>query len=265
MGVGAAAVDVADLDAVVLMTIANLATAVTAAAERSGKPTRRWDDLAAADLGLALAAPPNGVVALRPFAPDEVPGMLSRVDAFFEGHRGGGWQIWSPWPLGDLSGAGYESFRIPCMFRPAGLSSEGSRMAPAGLEIRDIHSADGLRDSEALLIEAYDVPNTEPGSIYGPGVLEDPSYRLWVGYADGAPVSTSTAYLSGGVVGVYNVATAIAARGSGFGEALTWRATLADPSLPAVLESSAMGRPIYERMGYRITTWCEVWERAVQR
>jgi predicted GNAT family acetyltransferase len=138
-------------------------------------------------------------------------------------------------------------------------------MAPAGLEIREIDATDGLRDSEALLIEAYDVPNTAPGSIYGPGVLEDPAYRLWVGYADGVPVSTSTAYLSDGLVGVYNVATSIAVRGHGYGEALTWRATLAEPSLPAVLESSAMGRPIYERMGYRIIAFCEVWEHAVQR
>jgi hypothetical protein len=71
--------------------------------------------------------------------------------------------------------------------------------------------------------------------------------------------------MSDGVAGVYNVATSVAARGRGFGEALTWRATLADPSLPAVLQSSAMGRPIYERMGYAITAWCEVWEHAIHR
>jgi hypothetical protein len=263
--VEASAVHVAEHEGVVRQTIANLARAVTGAAERSGKPARWWDDLAAADLGLALAAPPNGVVTLRPFGPEEIPGMLARVDAFFEGHSGGGWQIWSAWPLGDLSDAGYERFFIPCMLRPPGSASGDGRVAPSGLEIRQVTAADGLRDSEALLIEAYDVPDTEPGSIYGAGILDDPAYRLWMGYADGVPVSTSTAYVSDGVVGVYNVATAVAARGRGYGEALTWRATLADPALPAVLESSAMGRPIYERMGYRVTAICEVWERAVQR
>ena len=48
-------------------------------------------------------------------------------------------------------------------------------------------------------------------------------------------------------------------RGKGIGEALTWAATLADPSRPAMLMASDSGRPIYERMGYipilRLTLW----------
>ena len=55
------------------------------------------------------------------------------------------------------------------------------------------------------------------------------------------------------------VATIPDARGRGYGEALTWHAARADPSLPAMLLSSDDGRSIYERMGFlplqRITLW----------
>jgi hypothetical protein len=42
------------------------------------------------------------------------------------------------------------------------------------------------------------------------------------------------------------------ARGRGYGEAITWAATLADPSVPAMLVATDMGRPVYERMGYSV-------------
>jgi hypothetical protein len=60
---------------------------------------------------------------------------------------------------------------------------------------------------------------------------------------------------------VYNVANAQDHRGKGYGEALAWEATFADRSLPAVLESSPMERPVYERMGYRAVGEFAVWER----
>ncbi len=47
--------------------------------------------------------------------------------------------------------------------------------------------------------------------------------------------------------------------GAGFGAAVTWAATLADPSKPALLIASDPGQPVYERMGYlrlmRMTMW----------
>ena len=48
-------------------------------------------------------------------------------------------------------------------------------------------------------------------------------------------------------------------RGSGIGEAMTWAATLADPTAPAMFMASDAGQPIYLRMGYvsvlRMTLW----------
>jgi hypothetical protein len=48
-------------------------------------------------------------------------------------------------------------------------------------------------------------------------------------------------------------------RGRGYGEAMTWPATLADADAPSMLIASDLGRPTYERMGYlpmaRFTLW----------
>jgi predicted GNAT family acetyltransferase len=80
-----------------------------------------------------------------------------------------------------------------------------------------------------------------------------------VGWVGNRPVSASSAWTEHGINNVTLVATVPDARGRGYGEALTWRAALADSSLPAMLISSDVGRPIYERMGFlplqRITLW----------
>ena len=63
------------------------------------------------------------------------------------------------------------------------------------------------------------------------------------------------------MIDVSFVATQPHARRRGYGAALTWQATLAEPSLPAILEASDDGRPVYERMGYRQVGRMSVWER----
>ena len=51
------------------------------------------------------------------------------------------------------------------------------------------------------------------------------------------------------------------ARRRGYGAALTWRATLADPTLPALLLATAEGQPVYERMGYMSLFRFALWSR----
>ena len=73
-------------------------------------------------------------------------------------------------------------------------------------------------------------------------------------------MTTAAAYISDGYVGLYAVATTPDARGRGYGEAVTWAATLCRPDLPATLQASPMGRPIYERVGYRTIAEFTVWD-----
>jgi len=58
------------------------------------------------------------------------------------------------------------------------------------------------------------------------------------------------------------VATLPEARGRGYGEAVSWAATLCRPELPATLQASSMGRPVYERMGYRSVADFTLWVRS---
>jgi GNAT superfamily N-acetyltransferase len=77
----------------------------------------------------------------------------------------------------------------------------------------------------------------------------------FTGFVDGVPVAVSTLVVTGRTAGVYGVATIPAYRRRGFGEAMTWRAIRDGAALGcemANLTASVMGRPLYERMGFRV-------------
>jgi len=116
-----------------------------------------------------------------------------------------------------------------------------------------------LREAGALIDEAFEIGGS-PTPLLRTGCLGE-AFRVWVGRVEGRPVTTATAYVSDGFVGVYAVATTADARGRGYGEAVTWAATLSRPDLPATLQASEQGRSVYERMGYRTVAEFVVWER----
>ena len=68
-------------------------------------------------------------------------------------------------------------------------------------------------------------------------------------------------HVAEGVNAVECISTVSSARGRGYGEALTWAATLVDPTLPAVLFASDLGRPVYERMGFLPVSRWTFWHR----
>jgi hypothetical protein len=67
------------------------------------------------------------------------------------------------------------------------------------------------------------------------------------------------AHLGASMSHVEYVSAMPAARGRGYGEAMTWPATNAGAEAPSMLIASDLGRPTYERMGYlplaRFTVW----------
>jgi GNAT superfamily N-acetyltransferase len=234
--------------------VSNCATAYRTWAERMGKPTRLWDELSCADLGLPVALPPNGATLLRP--PVEAGELLERIASFFAGRSAGDYEIWSLWPIPDLSALGIESWPVPCMVRDAGGEPPPP---PPELEIVEAADAGTVSEAAAMIGEVFGSPG-EPASMLSPACLDE-RFRVWVGRVDGRPVSTAIASISDGFVGVYAVATTREARGRGYGEALTWAATCCRSELPATLQASSMGRPVYERMGYRTVAEFTVWER----
>lgn len=55
------------------------------------------------------------------------------------------------------------------------------------------------------------------------------------------------------------VTTLESVRGRGIGRALTRHATLTEPDLPALIIASDLGRPVYERLGYRSVLRFTLW------
>ncbi len=80
----------------------------------------------------------------------------------------------------------------------------------------------------------------------------------YVGYVGGEPVSTAATVVAAGAVGVYNVATLLGHQRRGYGEAIMRHALAKGREEygleKTILQSTAQGLPIYQRMGYRTVT-----------
>ena len=88
-------------------------------------------------------------------------------------------------------------------------------------------------------------------------------FAAYVGYANGAAVSTAAVIDGGGALGVYNVATLPGHQRLGYGE-YVMRHALADMKCLSgiertILQSTPAGYRLYERMGYRTITSVSVY------
>jgi hypothetical protein len=241
-------------DDLVSRSVRNCAAAYAAMAAAMDRPVLRTHRFSLADLGLLVAQSPNNATLLEPLGGAADP-VLDEIEAFFGARPGGGYEIWSAWPTPDLADRGFERWRVPTLAR-----SPGGEAPPPPRELALYEATDALavRDAEALWIEAFECIGSEPGSLADQRLLEHA--RIWVGSVDGRPVSSALAYRSDGVVGIFCVATATDARRRGYGAAATWAAALSDPSLPAVLQASPDGLPVYERMGFVTISTFTLWE-----
>ena len=86
--------------------------------------------------------------------------------------------------------------------------------------------------------------------------LTDPRYKAqkrYIGFLDKKPVATSALVLDSGVAGMYAVATIPEARRKGIGEVMTVLPLLEAEQMGyrvGILQASAMGYPIYKRIGF---------------
>jgi GNAT superfamily N-acetyltransferase len=228
-------------------------------AEAHGGRVDRWDGSVVCDAASSCLFINNAVLT-SPLRDGSMTKALDRIEQHFTAAATAGpYLLWSAWPTPDLRDRGYELVgHPPIMLRPAGGSLPPD---PPGLEIREATDDATLADAERVGVLGYPLPMVDPedrGALL-PTPLLDSDVRTWVGYVDGEPVTSASVQPTAEVNCVEFVATLEGHRGKGYGEAVTWRATLADPAKPAVLEASDLGRPVYERMGYlgisRMTLW----------
>ena len=249
-------------DTVLRAFLLNWADSTAVAVEATGGQVRRRDDLVAADVGRP-AGFTNCAILLAPLGTASTADVLGALDdlyGFASGGKTGEVVLISAWPTPDLRPRGWALMgHPPIHLVPPG---RGLPPAPPGLRIEPVTDEVGLRVWEDVVVAGYPLPDVAPylpGGIYPSRVLTDGRFRFWLGWHDGRPVGVAAAFVSHGVNNVLIVATLPEARGRGFGQALTWRAALAEPGLPAVLLSSDDGRPVYDRMGFfplfRFTLW----------
>jgi hypothetical protein len=177
-----------------------------------------------------------------------------------EGTRRVSYRLFSAWPSPDLGALGLAGPETSyCMLRAPGWRSQES---PAELEVVEVSGPGHLRHWELAFRAGFGIPLPAPGSepVFRSSLLKNRHIRLWLGLIDGRPVSCAAAYQVSGVVVIDHVATVPDVRGRGYASALTWRATRARPDVPAILEASDMGRPVYERLGYQVVGTATTWQ-----
>jgi ribosomal protein S18 acetylase RimI-like enzyme len=188
----------------------------------------------------------NRVLVLGPTAPDRV---FAVADPFFGGPlaysliveagatqavedelRARGWRLDEEEPALVLS-------PLPSVLPPA----------PPGLVIRPVVDAAGFDDFLGV---------SKTPSVFLPSVAAalDPAVALCVGYVDGLPVASSRLACLGPIAEITGVVVVPWARRHGYGTALTWAviaAAQAQGCGSAVLTATALGYPVYRRMGFR--------------
>jgi GNAT superfamily N-acetyltransferase len=133
-------------------------------------------------------------------------------------------------------------------------ASAESPVDKPGFEIRRAADDAGLDDHIRTAAVGFDIAEELIRAIVAPGLLDRDDVAVYVGYTDGEPVATGLGFRTGSAIGVYNIATIESCRGRGYGAAMTQRVVadgVATGCDVAILQSSEMGFPIYERLGFR--------------
>jgi GNAT superfamily N-acetyltransferase len=189
--------------------------------------------------------------------------MLTRADRFF-GSFGVGYTV----RLRELNGVD-DDVKKACLDRGIEPFDEAApemvcdhhifAPTPENVVIGRIESGRDVAELAAITGAAYatyGLPEGEAQLAFGSeqAVLDAPHVYGLIARSDGYPVSAALGLLSHGIGGVYWVGTVPIARGKGLGAALA--AAVTNLGLDAgasvmTLQASVMGRPIYERLGYR--------------
>lgn len=131
---------------------------------------------------------------------------------------------------------------------------------PQGFDISAVQDEKDLQDFKQVLVDGYNMPAPMADgwvqAVHGFGFGHTP-WRMVLGRLNGRPVATNMVLNAAGVAGVYGVAVVPSARGEGIGAAITLKPLLDSRDDNgynyAVLFSTEMGAPVYQRIGFRMT------------
>lgn len=199
----------------------------------------RWADEPAETLRELIAT------TLRPFQMRQVP------------------MLWFAWP--DSGSADLGQHLLAAGLAPAGTSPLMAydvtlplpeAPLPAGARIERVRDPEAYGRWVMVMGDGFGFPDhiqTLLRPIFDLLGYDDQVYE-YLAWLDDEPVATATLFLHGEIGGIFNVATLPTARGKGIGSAIT-AACLRDAHetgcRAALLSSSAMGLPVYQRLGFQ--------------
>jgi hypothetical protein len=129
-----------------------------------------------------------------------------------------------------------------------------AKQAVPELDIQRVTDAAGIDAHRQTATAGFGAdPAVAQGTVCA-NLLGRPDCAVYLGDAGGDPVVSGLGWRTGRTIGVYSIATIASARRRGYAAAMTAR-VVADGALAgcdvAALQASEMGRPIYERLGFR--------------
>jgi GNAT superfamily N-acetyltransferase len=178
--------------------------------------------------------------------------------------RGIGWSLWicEDWlskPVRRVLTRTCESKGLRLTADMPGMAARAlapPRRDPPAIEIVPVDSLRALEDFQAIGATCFRVPLEWFREVFDADMwTQRAAFRCWTAYQYGVPVATAATVRTGATLGLYNIATTPGHRRQGIAEALTRHAaaTGADAS-EIVLQSTAEGYRLYERLGFRTST-----------
>jgi GNAT superfamily N-acetyltransferase len=227
---------------------ANLADFIAATAGRRGAVSRSAaGTLVASPVAVSHSFVNAAVLTDADARPER---FLDTARSFFAAHQRT-FVLWLPEPATDhvahVVAAGYEE--IP---RGTAMSIEHEVAGVPGIQVEQAVSPEQIEVFGRVAEAGFESPGL--AWLYDRHDAYAAEGSAWfVAFRDGEPVGTACSFLTGTIGGIYNVATPPAARGRGVGAATTAAAVnhlLVTGARTVVLQASAAGRPVYERLGF---------------
>jgi Acetyltransferase (GNAT) domain len=221
----------------------------------------RLDD-SGASLALTDASTPlpfwNRAVLREPITEAEPTATTIRS---FYGARGEGPYLFdSAWPTPDFRAYGCILMgHPPLMLRAADAPLPAP---PPELRIVEIRGSANAEAFERTLVDGYPAPQFQPFAgvrLFTPNTFAAKGWHHFVGFVGDRPVAAGSSYVGEQLVRVENIATLDDVRGRGYGAAITAATIAADVSKPATLVASDLGRPVYEKLGFRAVARVTYW------
>jgi predicted GNAT family acetyltransferase len=148
----------------------------------------------------------------------------------------------------------------------ASVSNVAEAAPPPGVSLRRATSSEDRAAAVDVEMQVFGTRREIAEAMIPMSIADHATTRAYVATLDGSLIAGAHARRHERTIGIFGVGTVERVRRRGIGAALTSFAVRdhADVADLAWLESSEMGRPVYQRLGFRTIAHTEVWIRRAE-